>query len=376
MPRHLLKKATVRWLPTALLTVVLATASACGAGPSPTSSTSPAAAPASIESLTARSKNEKDLVIYGNAPAALFRPLVEAFKSRSPWINVHYTAFSDNVVFSKFQSERAQSARTADLLIASAPALWVQAADNGLTAKVTPQGLSNFPSYPNQGRGIYVMSPEPVIMAYNTKLLSGSAIPTSYANMATNVKADPAKYKLATATIDNALNYGFIYGLIHILGWNETWSMYDALAANSKTFESLDLLTQIATGAASAGYGISGLGQTAISALTKGVASWGFMQDATPLVPRGIAMTEGATSPASAQLFLDFIFSDPGQQVLCTAGFEAAENDFAPANGCTANLTDLQKKVPAKSIYLVPISKDVLDQRVAITARWNQAFHR
>ena len=140
--------------------------------------------------------------------------------------------------------------------------------------------------------------------------------------------------------------------------------------------ETQDALTQVASGAAAYGYIGSGLGQVVIPASTKGLVDYLFMMDATPLVPRGIAVTTGAASPASAELFLNYVFSDAGQQLLCASGFEAAENNFQPTNGCVAYLAGLQQKVPSSTIYLVPITRDVLDQQPKIAARWNQSYHR
>jgi iron(III) transport system substrate-binding protein len=107
----------------------------------------------------------------------------------------------------------------------------------------------------------------------------------------------------------------------------------------------------------------------------QGLANYVFMKDATPLVPRGIGVANGARNPASAQLFLDFLFSDPGQQALCAAGFEASENGFTATNGCTANLPQLYQTVARSETYLVPYSSSVLSQQASITARWNKIFH-
>jgi iron(III) transport system substrate-binding protein len=358
----------VAWLPVAALLA------ACGGSSAPAPGQS-AASPESIDSLLAKAKNEKGVVMYGNGPASYFKPVVDGFKAAYPGINFEYTSFSDNVVFSKYQSEKAQGARTADLLLASAPALWIQAKANGVIANVTPQGLSKFPSYATQAPGLYVMSPEPLLASYNTRLLSSP--PDSYATLADAAKADPSKYKLVSYPIDNQLGYGAIYGLIKVLGWDKYWAIQDQLAPNTKTYsEGLDALTQIATGAASYGYNGSGLGQVAIPSATKGLVKYLFMQDALPLIPRGIAVTAGAASPASATLFLDYLFSDAGQQKLCAAGFEAYMNNFVPAGDCVAYVSGLEKKVPAKNIFLVPIAQDVLDQQSKITTRWNQSYHR
>jgi iron(III) transport system substrate-binding protein len=364
------------FLATAAWVAVAAVLAACG-GTVSTTPPAAAASPESIDTLVAKAKTEKGVVMYGNGPASYFKPVVEGFKATYPGISFEYTSFSDNVVFSKYQSEHAQGARTADILLASAPALWIQAKANGVIANVTPLGLSNFPSYAKQGPGLYVMSPEPLLASYNTKILTASTAPESYAALADAVKADPSKYKLVSYPIDNQLGYGAIYGLIKVLGWDKYWAIQDQLAPNTKTYsEGLDALTQIATGAAAYGYNGSGLGQVAIPSATKGLVKYLFMQDALPLIPRGIAVTAGAASPASATLFLDYLFSDAGQQKLCAAGFEAYMNNFVPAGDCVAYVSGLEKKVPSKNIYLVPIAQDVLDQQSKITARWNQSYHR
>jgi iron(III) transport system substrate-binding protein len=190
------------------------------------------------------------------------------------------------------------------------------------------------------------------------------------------VRSNSGKFKLVSYPITNPLAYGAIYGLIHILGAKTAWQEISALAPNTKTFDAgLDGLQYLVQGGASVGYISSGLAQGVLKNF-QGLANLVFMQDATPLVPRGIAVTQGSESPASAQLFLDFVLSGAGQQALCAAGFEASQNNFVPTNGCTASLTQLYKTVPAGHVYLVPFSKDVLRQQAAITARWNAAFHR
>lgn len=343
------------------------------------SSSSSAAAPASpvpISALTQQAQRERGLVIYANAPTQYFKPVIAAFNRQYPDIKITETDLDDNTIFSRYEAEAAQGARTADLLVASAPASWVQAEKNGVTANVTPTGLTAFPSWVNQGHGVFVMSAEPILLTYSPKLLSAGEVPTTYAQLAADAKANPGKYRLVSYPISNPLNYGGIYGLIHILGADKVWSYYDAMAPHTKTFnEGLDALTQIVQGGASVGYMTAGLAQGVLPHY-KGLADYTFMKDATPLIPRGIAVSKKAASPASAQLFLDFLYTQAGQDALCAGGFEATMSDYHSTTGCTASLTALQKQVPPNSTYLVPINQAVLDQQSAISNRWNQAFGR
>lgn len=369
-------KAAVCGIAVTLAAVLAGCSTGGGATAAPAASSGKAAAPASTATLTQQAKKEKGLVIYANVPTQYFQPVIAAFNRAYPFIKVSVTTLADNTIFSKYEAEAAQGARTADLLVASAPASWVQAEQNGVTANVTPAGLSAFPSWVSQGHGVYVMSAEPMLVAYSPKLLSRSEVPATWAQLAADAKADPARYKMVSYPVSNPLDYAGIYGLIHILGAAKTWRYVDALAPVTKTYdEGLTQLTQVVQGAASIGYLSSGLAQGVLPHY-KGLAAYTFMQDATPLVPRGIAVTARASSPASAQLFLDFLYTQAGQDALCAGGFEATMNNFSAPAGCTASLTSLQKQVPPGTTYLVPISPAVLAQQGSITQRWNQAFHR
>lgn len=369
-------KAAVCGIAITLAAVLAGCSTGGGATPAPGTFSGKASAPASTATLIQQAKKEKGLVIYANVPVQYFQPVIAAFNKAYPFVKVSVTTLADNTIFSKYEAEAAQGARTADLLVASAPASWVQAEQNGVTANVTPAGLSAFPSWVSQGHGVYVMSAEPMLVAYSPKLLTPSEVPATWAQLAADAKADPAKYKMVSYPVTNPLDYAGIYGLIHILGAAKTWRYIGALAPVTKTYdEGLVQLAQVVQGGASIGYLSSGLAQGVLPHY-KGLAAYTFMRDATPLVPRGIAVTAKASSPASAQLFLDFLYTQAGQDALCAGGFEATMNNFSAPTGCTASLTALQKQVPPNTTYLVPISPSVLAAQSSITQRWNQAFHR
>ena len=109
----------------------------------------------------------------------------------------------------------------------------------------------------------------------------------------------------------------------------------------------------------------------------KKLLGWEYTKDFTPLIPRGIGITAGAASPDSAKLFMDFVYSNPGQAALCDAGFEASSNTFTPADGCPNTLKALYAAVGgAQNTYMTPFSLQVADGQAAFTARFKQAFHQ
>jgi len=245
--------ASLRIVSLAAAVALTAAVTSCSTGGgTPVASSSASSSHESVSALKQQARREHGLVIYANAPAQYFQPVVTAFNKQYPAIKVTTTTLSDNAVFSKYEAEAAQGARTADLLIASAPASWVQAEQNGVSASVTPTGLASFPSWVNQGHGVFVMSAEPILLVYSPKLLTKAEVPTTWAQLAADAKAHPGTYKLVSYPVSNPLDYGGIYGLIHLLGATKVWSYYQAMAPVTKTYdEGLAALTQILQGGAS-----------------------------------------------------------------------------------------------------------------------------
>jgi iron(III) transport system substrate-binding protein len=361
----------------AALTVTAAACSSSGppASGSPGSASSPAsAAPLSHAALVAGSKHEKGLVIYSNALLTQMQHVTSAFQAAYPWIHVTATDDQDPVIFSKYAAEQATGTRTADILVASAPGLWVGAAAHGYLQPFTPAGISNYPSFTSQGHGLYVFSPDPAITIYNKLKLNGQAPPATVAQAAQ--AGISGKYKVATYPINNDFGYSAFYAYAHQKGW----AALDKLGQTAQTPGDGDVLAQdVAQGGYTVAVFESGLARGPIETVPadKKLLGWEYTKDFTPLIPRGIGITAGAASPDSAKLFMNFVFSNQGQQALCDAGFEASSNTFTPSNGCPNTLKALYAAVGgAQHTYMTPFSQQVATGQTSFTARFRQAFHQ
>jgi iron(III) transport system substrate-binding protein len=361
---------------TAVAASLLAAAAACsssGSSSPPTAGGATSTAPLSTAALVSGSKQEKGLVIYGNALSSQMQEVTKAFRAKYPWINVSVTDDEDPVVFSKYAAQHAAGVRTADLLIASAPGLWVGAADNGFLQPFTPAGIADYPAFTSQGKGLYIFSPDPAITIYNKVVLKGQPAPSTVAQIAQD--GIDKKYKVATYAINNNFGYSAFWGYVH----NQGWAALDKLGQTAQTPGDGDVLgTDVAQG----GYGVavfeSGLvrGPIESSAAERKLVGWEYTKDFTPLIPRGIGITAGAASPDSAKLFMDFVFSNSGQQALCDAGFEASSNTFTPGDGCQNTLKALYAAVGAQHVYMTPFTAQVASDQKGFTAKFRQAFHQ
>ncbi len=290
--------------------------------------------PGPLASLIAQSKKEKGLVIYGNPPSANLQVLLDRFHYYYPWITVTHYDLDDNTVFSKYASEAA-----------------------------------HFPAWARQYKGIYVMSPDATIIVYNKALLNGKT-PTSISDMA----GDPSTYgKVTGYTVDNTFGYTGLYGYVQLKGWNALQSIGTKLTPTTGVASQL---TRVANGSSVAAIITSPTAKLTIKtnpAYTS-IMDWSYIHDAEPIVPRGIAVTAKASSPASARLFLNFIYTAAGQLAMCDAGFTAYRNDYTPSDGCTNTLADVYKSVGEKNTFFPGFNQKFVNARPAFAKQWHAIF--
>jgi iron(III) transport system substrate-binding protein len=349
--------------------MTLSFATACSTGGSTAAPPAANPSPVSQASLVTGSKSENSLVIYGNAASQQLKVFTDAFQKTYPWIKVTSYDLDDPVIFSRYAAEHGTGSNTADVLIASAPNQWTAAVKKGYVQNYTPAGITDFPAFAAQGSGLYIMSPDPAVPIHNKKLLGGQAPPATVAAIAQGAAA--GKYKVATYAINNDFGYAAFYGFVQRYGWQTL----DQLGQTAKTPGDGDVLaTDVAQGGFTTAVFESGLVRGAIKP-DNPVVGWEYTTDYTPLIPRGIAITTGAAHPNAAKLFMNYLFSNAGQQAACDAGFEAYSNTFTTTDGCQNTLKDLYAAIGNQSnAVLVPISQKVADDQQSFVARWNQAF--
>ncbi len=325
--------------------------------------------PPTTAQLIKQSKSESGLVVYGNPPGRNWSELAKKFNEKYPWIKVTEYDLEDNTIFSKYGSEAAQETRTADMLIASAPNLWIYAHRKGYAMDFTPTGLSKFPRYVRSFKGIYVMSPDPAVIFYN-KVLLGDKRPRSV----TEIANDASTYNTITGyTVDNTFGYTGLYGYVQLKGWSALQKIGKRLKPTTGVATQRTLVSQGGAKVAILSSPTIRLNIATDSNLAR-LLDWTYIHDGEPLIPRGVAITKTASSPASAKLFLNFVYSKAGQQAMCEAGFTAFMTGFKPSGGCTNTLAAVYKAVGKKHVFLVRPTPKFVNARLAFAKKWHSIF--
>jgi iron(III) transport system substrate-binding protein len=313
------------------------------------------------------SSGSNGLVIYGNPPPAQFKPVLDAFAKAYPSIRVSYSDQDDNVSFAKYRAEHSQGARTADIIIASSPLQWDN--NRGIALNWTPPDASAYPGFLKQFPGVFVLSPDPAVSVYSKVKLPANRVPATFAQLQSDLKQSPDLFnkKIATYTADNQFGYSAFWGLAHKQGW----SVLNSLGPASKPqADGTAIVQQLATGASNYGFFESGLVRGALTGSVGQVVGWQYMRDFTPLIPRGVAITKGGANPTAAKTFLNWVYSAPGQQVLCAAGFTA----FRTGVSCPNSLAAVDQAVGAANVYLVPFHSTIAQDQTAFVKHWHQVF--
>jgi iron(III) transport system substrate-binding protein len=307
------------------------------------------------------------LVIYGNPPPAQFKPVLDAFGKAYPNVKVSYSDQDDNVSFAKYRAEHAQGARTADIIIASAPRQWDNNRDIALNW--TPTDSAAYPSYLKQFPGVFIFSPDPAVSIYSKAKLPANQVPATFAQLQTALKQHPDLFnkKIATYTADNQFGYSAFWGLAQKKGW----SILNALGPASKPqADGTAMVQQVATGASNYGFFESGLVRGGLTGAVAKVVGWQYMRDFTPLIPRGVAITKGGANPTGAKTFLNWAYSAPGQKVLCAAGFTA----FRTGVSCPNSIAAIDQAVGTANVFLVPFHSTIAQDQTPFVKRWHQVF--
>jgi iron(III) transport system substrate-binding protein len=248
--------------------------------------------------------------------------------------------------------------------------MWVYANRQHYAMDFTPKGLTKFPKYAKQYKGIYIMSTDPAIIVYN-KLLLKDKVPTSIAEIAN----DSSTYNKVTGySVDNLFGYTALYGYVQLKGW----ATLNKIGKN-RYVPSGNVAAQlqvVAQGGAKVAYLTSPTARFRIAndSRLREILDWSYAKDGTPIVPRGIGITKKAKSPASAKLFVDFIFSKAGQQAICNAGFTSFMKGFKPSGGCTNTLADVYAKVGAKRVFNPGFTQKFVNARPGFAKRWHAIF--
>ena len=365
---------------TAVAVMTMLALSACGVGSQSDSSTAttndtnategPAEA-IDLDAVVEASRDEGTLVVYGNPNAQQWEPVLEAFAEAYPWVTVETFDLGGAEAFQRFLTEEATGSATADMIVNTDGAGWLDLVERGKVVDYVDPQLAELPDFALAAPGVYAMSVDPLIGVFNDRALPEAEQPETLAELA--AMADDLDGRIGTIDVENGQAGLGTYGYTDERG-DAAWQAFDELGPHTKVDDgSGALLGKLQSGEYVAAFMASG----SIRALIEGTATgdvlgYRYLTDATVLPTRGMGVTTAAEAPNSAKLLVNFLLSQEGQVASCAGGFTPYRDDVE----CDQSLAAIEDVVGDGNAIVVGYPSDLATALPEVRERWNEAFGR
>jgi len=335
--------------------------------------------PDSYKQIVEESKKENGLLVYSVMAAFNWKPVLESFSRKYPWIKVE-TLDLNNELWDRYYTEKASGSRTADFIAAFGIPRWLQAADRGeLVAYDSPE-KPHLPSWSNPIPGAYTLSADPSLIVWNKHLVPKGEKPDTaekIVQLAASQKRLAGKFVTydAGAGAETAI-WNWVWSQAH---GDKIWDYYGTLGPVSKAERAGGvMLEKLTTGEYALAYLISGI--TVFPKLDgpaqRNALDWSFFKDKQPVYPRLMAVMKGGRSPQSARLLLDHVLSYEGQVGFGRGGLTPVR-DLKPEDTTFWTYQSIVKEVGGEDhIQMMTYDPAQLEGIEAFMPRWRKAFNR
>ena len=292
-----------------------------------------------IDAAIDASKDEGKVIVYGNPSAEQWEPVLEAFHEAYPWIEVETFDLGGAEAFQRYLTEEATGSGTADVIVNTDGAGWLDLIDRGKVVDYVDPELADLPDFAVAAPGVFAMSVDPLIGIFNTKALPENEQPDTLEDLAG--MAEELDGKIGTIEVENGQAGLGTWGYPEEHG-EEGWDVLDQLGPHTEVEDgSGALLGKLQTGEYAAAFMASGSIRALIDGTETGdILNYTYLTDATPLPTRGMAVTTAAESPNAAKVLINFLLSQEGQTAGCAGGFTPYRDDVECDNDLAA-ITDI-----------------------------------
>lgn len=317
---------------------------------------------------------ESNLYIYGSVDKKVAQLLTKEFEGLYPGIKVDFIDMTPAEVFSRHMRDLSGRRVSADVLWNSDIALQAALVKDGYVLPYRPAGGGSVMPLAYIGDTAFVTGFEPVVIAYNRKLVAAEELPVTRKLLVQAAgkaawrgriaTCDPEKSQLAYLLLTQDLAYG-----------ENFWRMVAKLGDGGlKLYPDYPtLLAKISGGEVLAGYNLPLSEVLKRTAIDENVG-WLFTGDYTLAIPQSAVITKTTTHPQAARLWIDFLHSAGAQQLIAESA-DLFPVDAAVVGGAMKKLGG--KLPPAPALRVIGTGAEVTrfsekGMKKGFLLRWKQ----
>jgi len=281
-------------------------------------------------SLHAAAANEGVVRVYAATDENVVRPLIRDFEQRFPGVRVELEDLGSRELYRRFLDE-ARTGGRADVVWSSAVDLQIKLVNDGHAQSHRSAETAALPAWAVWKNEAFGTTFEPVAIVYNRRLLQPDEVPSTHAELLRLLAQHPKRFRGRLTTYDPLVSgLGF---MLHSQDVQANpvvfWKLAQAFGRTGITTlpSTGAMLDRIASGEALLGYNL--LGSYALLRAERdpdiGVV---LPRDYTLVLSRVAFIARNAPHPNAARLWLDYLLSAHGQQLLAgNPGFFSVRDD-------------------------------------------------
>lgn len=276
----------------------------------------PANYPPTYAQTVKAATQEKKLRLYSTTDETSAQPVLKAFRAAYPGIDIEYFSLGSVELYNRVISEKAARQATVDVVWTGGMETGLQLAKDGYAAEYASPEASALPEWARWKSRVYATTFEPLVFIYNKSLLPANSVPHSHAEMLRLITEKRAvfsgKIGMSDPTGGTASTTWAIYDAEHMKNY---WDLVAALGgANVRYATSAVAIERVISGELLLAWNIFGSYAAALSNNPRlGVV---IPSDYVITSSRIVFASADAPHPNAARVFLDFLVSKRGQQVI------------------------------------------------------------
>jgi iron(III) transport system substrate-binding protein len=333
----------------------------------------PSGYPRSYQRVEEAGAREGALLVYSAADLNEVDSLLAGFRRRYPKVRLRYVHLPSREVYARFVSEVARGQPSADLLFNSAMDLQIKLVNDGYAQAYASPEKPALPAWAVWKNQAYGVTAEPIVFAYNRRLLSGSDVPRSHVDLERLLRTRASVFQGRVATYDvERSSTGFLFFTQDEQLTRDTWKLLRALGRTRTKFyiSGEEILQRVSSGEYLIAYNMMS-SYVLEKRATDPTVEIVFPSDYTLVMSRIAFISKEARHPAAARLFLDYLMSREGQGLLARRYMTPVRNDL-PLTRPHADPEDL------RAIHVGPVLLAGLDRMKSakLIAQWKAAVGR
>jgi iron(III) transport system substrate-binding protein len=327
--------------------------------------------PRSYQRIIDAASRERQLTIYSATDSRGLAEVLAGFKALYPFIIVRYEDLAASEVYRRFLAEAARKRVVADLLMNSAMDLQIKLVNDGYSQPYASPEKPNLPEWAIWKNEAYAVSAEPIVFAYNRRLMPATDVPRSHSDLQALLERKRADYtgKIALYNPESS-STGFLYITQDVQLDRGTWNLVRAIGRTKPSMYNStgEMIQKLTSGQHLFAYNI--IGSYALAQQAKDPSFRVIVPNDYVLMSSRIALIpKEAPHPASAKLFLDYMLSRSGQALL-------AKQHMTPLRSDVRQVELSVDPTRVRAIRVGPALLTNLDQltRNNFLNQWRRAF--